>query len=223
MAHSHRKLSIAFFMGKLSENKRKAVLQEAIDSLATVGYRATTISAVAQKCGIQPASLKRIYPTKESLFEAASEEISKPVVELCPSPGAINQNNLRCEMFRFALGMARKLGEPRKILWDRMLVKTADRFPRLVATYFECGPKKAQERLVLLLCDLQNRGILEVSNPEISAEIFAGMVLGFRHTHSLVWAHSPVTVDPEKVEASVDVFLRAHEYREVELADRTVA
>jgi AcrR family transcriptional regulator len=54
-----------------SEKSRTAILAAARDLLASKGYEATTIRAVAAAAGIDPSMVMRYYGSKEGLFAAA--------------------------------------------------------------------------------------------------------------------------------------------------------
>jgi AcrR family transcriptional regulator len=54
-----------------SERTRAAILSAARNLLASRGYEATTIRAVAKEAGIDPSMVMRYYGSKEGLFAAA--------------------------------------------------------------------------------------------------------------------------------------------------------
>ncbi|OBK42956.1 TetR family transcriptional regulator [Mycobacterium kubicae] len=72
-----------------SENTRTAILTAARQMLASRGYEATTIRAVAAAAGIDPSMVMRYYGNKQGLFAAAVD------VDLqLPDPSALPADNI---------------------------------------------------------------------------------------------------------------------------------
>jgi AcrR family transcriptional regulator len=72
-----------------SEKTRAAILKAARQMLASRGYEATTIRAVAAAAGIDPSMVMRYYGNKEGLFAAAVD------VDLqLPDPSALPADNI---------------------------------------------------------------------------------------------------------------------------------
>lgn len=72
-------------MRRTSAETKANILAAARDLFGTVGYARTTIRAVAQRAGIDPAMVIRYFGSKEKLFSAAAEpDLRLPDLALVP-------------------------------------------------------------------------------------------------------------------------------------------
>ena len=59
-----------------SRATRARLLDAAIDSLAELGWAATTVAVVAERAGVSRGAAQHHFPTREDLFMAAVEQVS---------------------------------------------------------------------------------------------------------------------------------------------------
>jgi AcrR family transcriptional regulator len=59
-----------------SRATRARLLEAAIDSLAELGYRASTVTVVAQRAGVSRGAAQHHFPTRDALFTAALEHVT---------------------------------------------------------------------------------------------------------------------------------------------------
>lgn len=59
-----------------SRATRARLLEAAIASLAELGYRASTVSVVAERAGVSRGAAQHHFPTREALFTAAVEHVT---------------------------------------------------------------------------------------------------------------------------------------------------
>ncbi|MCU1487518.1 MAG: TetR DNA-binding transcription regulator [Actinomycetia bacterium] len=64
------------------ERTRGALVQAAITRFARDGYRATTLSSIAEDAGISPTAVYRHFPDKDAMFEAAVDADAEGMVGL---------------------------------------------------------------------------------------------------------------------------------------------
>ena len=57
---------------ELEDETRRRITEAAVELHGTVGPARTTISAVAERAGVQRATLYRHFPDEEALFDACS-------------------------------------------------------------------------------------------------------------------------------------------------------
>ena len=60
-----------------SRATRQRLLEAAVESLAEVGYAATTVSVVATRAGVSRGAAQHHFPTRADLFEAAVEYMTE--------------------------------------------------------------------------------------------------------------------------------------------------
>src|SRR5262245_52761513 len=58
-----------------SRATRQALLDAAIASLAELGWNGTTVAVVAERAGVSRGAAQHHFPTRESLFTAAIDEL----------------------------------------------------------------------------------------------------------------------------------------------------
>jgi AcrR family transcriptional regulator len=59
-----------------SRATRARLLEAAVDSLAEVGYAASTVAVVAERAGVSRGAAQHHFPTRDALFTAALEHVS---------------------------------------------------------------------------------------------------------------------------------------------------
>src|SRR5260370_30695207 len=69
------------------------------------------------------------------------------------------------------------LTEPTSVVLYRAIVAEGTRFPDLVATFFEHGPGRASAHLAQVLDEFARRGMLQLTDSQLAAELFVGMLL----------------------------------------------
>jgi AcrR family transcriptional regulator len=73
------------------EQTRRRLLELAVEAFATAGYQTTTVSAIARRAGLTPASAYAYFPGKAELFEAAVDAdaaalVDEAMARLTPGP-----------------------------------------------------------------------------------------------------------------------------------------
>lgn len=64
-----------------SRATRSRLLEAAIASLADIGYQASTVAVVAERAGVSRGAAQHHFPTREDLFTAALEQVSRARAE----------------------------------------------------------------------------------------------------------------------------------------------
>lgn len=60
-----------------SRATRARLLEAAIESLAELGYHASTVSVVAERAGVSRGAAQHHFPTREALFTAALDQVTQ--------------------------------------------------------------------------------------------------------------------------------------------------
>lgn len=71
-----------------NEETRSQILAAACHRFAQVGYESTTIRAVAQEAGVDPALVMHYFKNKDGLFSAATEALTEVPGRLADQPSA---------------------------------------------------------------------------------------------------------------------------------------
>ncbi len=154
-------------------NRRAKILKAAADLFLDHGYGETSIDAIVDRCGGSKATLYNYFSTKEELFHAVIDDI----VSNRQKPDLDISEDLRTTLITFALQRMKVVfsSQHRQLL--RLIVAERDRFPQIAAMYYEHGPKRSHDLVVSYMERLKSRGLLEIDNPEESAEFLIGMLL----------------------------------------------
>lgn len=66
---------------RLSEEKRKALMEAAIDLFSTQGFHATPTQQISDRAGVSAGTLFRYFPTKEDLIDSLQTSIHKALAD----------------------------------------------------------------------------------------------------------------------------------------------
>jgi hypothetical protein len=81
--------------------------------------------------------------------------------------------------------------------------------PEVALAIYEAGPRESLNRLSAWLAEQDRKGVLAVPDPDLAAEMFAGMVLGHGHLRGVLGVpHPPFDRDARAAETARR-FLRA--------------
>lgn len=189
-----------------SEAIRDSIIEVAISTFPTLGYRGCSLETIAQGAGIPSARLRSLFRNKENLFQATMEAYAWRFKGLCPP--AERCLDLRSTLISYGKNLTTALLSSERASWDRMLIQTAVQFPRLASRYTTVGPL-AGLRLFANFLSVQKREEYDFGDAYLSAELFHGMLYGVKQTLNL---YSPDIRPPDHpvIEAVVERFLKAH-------------
>ncbi len=141
------------------------------------GYDATTMDAIAQAAGTSKSSLYARFDSKEALFSSVLGWATRsgwPLEE--PEPPDLD--DLEDALTAIARAALRRALDPAVIRLSRIAIAQAERFPD-ISRRTHTADSWPRQRLVV---DLLNRhaatGEIVVEDPEVTAELFLGMVSG---------------------------------------------
>ncbi len=171
------------------------------------GYAQTSMESVANKAQVSKATVYSHFKSKEDLFRALVADFCDGLLEQVPPPQVVD--DVEQQLLNFANRIFTKMLESEKADWDRMLISQAKRFPQLTEIYYEIGPVRATERMTEFLRINGEAGNLKVEDPEFSAEMFFGMLLGTRLYKMLLFPHLP-TPTCDQTPRLVRAFMEVH-------------
>lgn len=171
------------------------------------GFAQTSMEAVANKAKVSKATVYSHFKSKEDLFRHLVSDFCEGLLELLPTPRVVD--DVEHELLSFADRIFAKMLESEKADWDRMLIAQAKRFPQLTEIYYEIGPARATQQMTEFLRINGEAGTLKVEDPEFSAEMFFGMLLGTRLYKMLLFPHLP-TPAADQTPRLVRAFMEVH-------------
>lgn len=189
--------------------KTKRVLDAALKVFSQNGFSAATMDAIAHEAGITKPTLYQYFGSKEHLFKA---------MMLAPRDTmllAFNASDSDChvrQLWDFSWAYAKVVMHPDFLALARLVIGDAQRSPGLGRAYQASGPDRVLERLSAFMAQQSDAGRLSLTDPELAAEDFWGLILSSPRNTAL---HIPDAL-PNQAELAryihngVRVFLRAY-------------
>ncbi|MEC7121113.1 MAG: TetR/AcrR family transcriptional regulator [Pseudomonadota bacterium] len=194
--------------------RMRRVLEAANHQFLEFGFAATSMEAIAKASGISKMTIYNYFPTKEALFETCVATRTDQVFEFATfyqkhaNPLPDPQQTLS-ELGAHFLALMR---DEEVLSIHRVMIASANQHPDVCQSFYEqgCLRLNAQVKRYLSLAD--ERGLLQVSNPQRAADQFLSMFLGRQHLRTLLnLGHPSADEDAEMVRDNVAMFLRAYQ------------
>jgi AcrR family transcriptional regulator len=161
----------------LSERKHLAIQQAGTDIFLLHGYASATMDMIAAQAGVSKQTVYNHFESKEGLFKAIVEDLTATLMAplaVRDAAKSMPEQALRALGRDFLALMLR----PSSLALYRLIVAESARFPELGGEIYAVGAG----RLLAMLSDYLSRetrnGRLSVSEPELAAEQFIGMLSG---------------------------------------------
>lgn len=191
-----------------SQERREALLQSAAKVFLEQGYEATSIDAIIGVAGGSKRSIYSEFGNKQGLFTAivtqsADRALSTLVLE------EIESSDLPTTLRAFGRNLMEVYMSPTLIGIYRIAVTEANRFPDLVRSFYDQGPRRATSRLSRVLEQAAARGEIRAGDCERAAGHFVAMIRDNLHLQ-VVLGLRPAPSRKEMhvaVDSAVDLFL----------------
>lgn len=189
--------------GQVDETKTEAILEAATALFGEKGALAS-MEAIARRAGVSRQTLYNRFPNKleigRALAARRSDAISAPL-----RAGGDPEKVLTA----FAVGLLDKLVRADAGASLRGVALMSPEMPDLADAIYQAGPAEGLRRLAAWLAEQDRLALLRIPEPEVAAEMFAGMVLGHGHLRAILGvAQPPIDLEARAAEA-VHRFLRA--------------
>ena len=188
--------------------RREALLQAAAEVFFEQGYAATSIDAILERAGGSKRTIYNEFGNKEGLFLA----IVAANVEEALSPLAIEEidgQDLRKTLTAFGQQLMTIYMSPALIGIYRVAVTEANRFPKLVKSFYEQGPGRATARLAEVLDGARTRGDIRTDDCLRIAGHFVSMIRDNLHLQVVLGLRPPPSKKEMQaaVTSAVELFL----------------
>ena len=193
------------------DERRDAILDVARDCFLSLGYAATSMSAIAARLGGSKGTLYNYFKNKEELFAAMMERQCAHLQEALFDMASAGDNP-RQRLTHYGRNFLETLMSPQPLAIHRLVVAESDRFPELGRAFFESGPRLVMARMGDYLADLMDQGVLRRADPLIAAQHFKDLAMSGVYNMRLWGVIDDLTAEEydEQIERGVDTFLRAY-------------
>ncbi|PBB87892.1 TetR/AcrR family transcriptional regulator [Mesorhizobium sp. WSM3876] len=192
--------------------KRAQIIEGARRVFIDKGFEAASMNAITREAGVSKGTIYVYFANKEELFEALIEEergtIFKNMYEVLD-----HFDDLRKTLVKFGTILSVKITSAKVIQAQRTVVGAADRIPELGARFYERGPKRGHDKVMLFLNAAIERGLLKIDDVDLAAYQFTELCLAglFRQCIFSYRSKAPSQAEIEHVvKSGVDVFLKAY-------------
>lgn len=198
-----------------SSPRRRRILDAALAVFVANGYVGTSTDQLAAAASISKATLYKEFGDKEGVFSAliadAAERIDDPFDPLIGRMGEVADATdgiaLLAEQF------ARSIMAPSVQQLRRLVIAEATRFPHLGTLYWERGFVRVLDSVSACLQVLDSRRLLDVPEPDLAAQHFAGMLLWIPSNRTMFTAGAEPLADrflARVIDSGTTAFLRAY-------------
>jgi TetR/AcrR family transcriptional regulator, mexJK operon transcriptional repressor len=187
------------------EQRRQALLAAAREVFDQAGYAAGSLDQVIERVGGSRRAVYSLFGGKRELFAAMATDLANRAVEGL-APSRIQGQSVEMVLLDFGRRVLGLLTEPTSVVLYRAIVAEGTRFPDLVATFFEHGPGRASAYLAQVLDEFARRGTLKLTDSQLAAELFVGMLRGDLHLRVVLGLRPPP--DDAEIERFVHAAVR---------------
>ncbi|WP_162301325.1 TetR/AcrR family transcriptional regulator [Nitrincola tibetensis] len=192
-------------------SKDLAIICAARRLLFSEGASAVSIEAVAKLAGVSKVTVYARYSNKDELLKAITEtETAQLITGLNISPQ--KQSDVKEALITFGTHLLSFLISNECLHFMRMLGNPGCFPTEAVDQLYATGPQSTHTKLVQWMKDAHQAGLVQIPQPEKSAEMLLGMLFGIDIVRAMYGQPCIRHVDsiPEHVEWVVNQFLRIH-------------
>lgn len=190
-------------------SSREAVESAARELFIEKGFEGTSVDEIARRARVSKPTIYAHFGGKEGLFVHVLEGVCLRLLAPIIDPAA-ETKPFEDVLHDLAHAYTRAVLAPDVVSLHRLFVAEAERFPALSRRYYAVGPGTAHLGLAEFLARRAQAGEIACPDPQMAAELFAGLVLGPMRL-KLLFAVEP-SPDWERVDAyareAVAMFVR---------------
>jgi AcrR family transcriptional regulator len=195
-------------LGQIDLRKSEAILDAASEVLSERGL-AATVEEIARRAGVSKQTIYNHFGGREEIVRALADRRASFVAAPLAEPGAAEDPETA--LYGYARSLLDAVATARHSEVMRMSILHASEHRDLAEIIFNAGPRTSRRRLAEFLAAEHEAGRLEVEDPALAADFFAGMVLGSLQLKGLLGLGGPEPGEPERrARAASAAFMRAY-------------
>ena len=202
-------------IGPRARAKRDQILSGARRVFLRDGFAGASTDAIAAEARVSKRTLYAYYPSKEELFAEVMRRltIENPQTRALESIDEMSPGD-RQELRRDLLELVRKIVttmmQPDYLSLLRTTIADTHRFPQLGGLFRATVPERALRSFAVFVERGRDRGVVRADvDGETAARMFIGPLLTYAVLNGLLAGGPPQPPGAEKLEAMVDMYMRA--------------
>ncbi|MBF5009060.1 TetR/AcrR family transcriptional regulator [Burkholderia pseudomultivorans] len=203
---------------RLTDRKRTAIVEAAIEEFLAAGYDATSMDRIAARAGVSKRTIYNHFPGKETLFAA----ILHKLWDASQTGGATAYRDelpLRGQLLALLNRKLQLLNDGAFLALARVAIGAAIHSPERAREMVERLGER-EEDLTVWIRTAASAGRLSVSDPVFAAQQLHGMVKAFAFWPQLTMGQPPLG-EPEQrkvAESAADMFLACYARPDADVA-----
>jgi TetR/AcrR family transcriptional regulator, regulator of autoinduction and epiphytic fitness len=192
---------------RLTDRKRCAIIEAAIDEFRTAGYEATSMDRIAARAGASKRTVYNHFPSKEALFAAILHQLWDTVAggeELAYRA----DRPLRDQLLELIMQKFRLLNDDAFVSLARVAIAAGIHSPER-AHEMVARMSEREEGLTVWIRAAAATGRLKVKDPVFASHQLQGLIKGFAFWPQITLDQPPLDAAMQKqvAESAVDMFL----------------
>jgi TetR/AcrR family transcriptional regulator, regulator of autoinduction and epiphytic fitness len=192
---------------RLTDRKRCAIIEAAIDEFRSAGYEATSMDRIAARAGASKRTVYNHFPSKEALFAAILHQLWDTVIggeELVYRA----ERTLREQLLELIAQKFRLLNDEAFVSLARVAIAASIHSPER-AHDMVARMNEREEGLTLWIRAAAAAGRLKVKDPVFASHQLQGLIKGFAFWPQITLDQPPLdqAMQQQVAESAVDMFL----------------
>jgi TetR/AcrR family transcriptional regulator, regulator of autoinduction and epiphytic fitness len=192
---------------RLTDRKRQAIIEAAIDEFRSSGFEATSMDRIAARAGASKRTVYNHFPSKDELFAAILHQLWTTVIggeELVYR----NDRPVRDQLLELIAQKFRLLNDEAFVSLARVAIAAGIHSPER-ARDMVARMNEREEGLTVWIRAATAAGRLKVKDPVFASHQLQGMIKGFAFWPQITLDQPPLDAAAQKqvAESAVDMFL----------------
>lgn len=172
--------------------KRRAILDAAGRLFLERGFNATSMDAIAEAAPVSKPTLYSHFKDKSDLFAAVVSARCCSLVHALYVHTSDDEEDTETALRAIANSFFDLIYSRDSLSLYRIIISELKQFPALGKTLYSEGPQKIVSLLSVYLVQQNEKGILQIENPEMASRLFFSMLKGDHHMQCLLGVRDQV-------------------------------
>lgn len=192
---------------RLTDRKRSAIIEAAIDEFRTAGYEATSMDRIAARAGASKRTVYNHFPSKEVLFAAILHQLWDTIAG-GEALAYRSDRPLRDQLLELIAQKFRLLNDEAFVSLARVAIAAGIHSPER-AHDMVARMNEREEGLTVWIRAAAAAGALKVKDPVFASHQLQGLIKGFAFWPQITLDLPPLdaTMQQQVAESAVDMFL----------------